>query len=144
MIREATNADVPKLVEMGVRFLRLYYAGKLKENREQMGKTVTALLTNPQGRMLVYENGNGIEGMLGLLVFPHYFSGEKVAGELVWWVDPEARGRAGMELLKQAEAEARALGAKWMQMVSPTERTAKLYERLGYAAIETTYQRSLL
>ncbi len=143
MIREAIEADIPRLVDMGIGFLRLYYADKLPENREQMKKTVTELMGNPNGHVLVAENGHGIEGMFVFVVFPHFFSGELIAGELVWWIEPEARGRSGLALLREAESISRKMGAKKMQAGAPSERTATLYKRLGFQEVETTYQRSL-
>jgi hypothetical protein len=31
--------------------------------------------------------------MLGYVIFPHFLSGELVAGEVFWWVEPEDTGR---------------------------------------------------
>lgn len=130
-------------MEMGIAFLRTHYADKLEENPSKIEETVLGLLGNPNGRALISENGHGVEGMLGFVVFPHFFSGTMIAGELAWFVEPEARGRVGLSLLREAENAARTLGAKKMQMVSPDGRVAKLYKRLGYVEVETTYQRSL-
>lgn len=142
MIREATEADVPQLVEMGLHFLRLHYADKLKENPEQIAKTLRDLLANPQGKVLVGGNGH-IQGVVGFVVYPQLFSGEPVAGELFWYVEPEARGRLGLELLREAERTAVKMGAETMQMVSPSETTSKLYEKLGYEYVDAQYMRRL-
>jgi hypothetical protein len=45
--------------------------------------------------------------------------------------------------LRAAEDEARRCGAKSMQMIAPDPRVGKLYERIGYSYIESSYQRSL-
>ena len=65
-----------------------------------------------------------------------------MAGEVVYWVDEDARG-AGVRLLKAAEAWGRAHGAAFMQMISPNPRVDTFYERMGYAPVERTFQRAL-
>ncbi|KKL86125.1 hypothetical protein LCGC14_1947880, partial [marine sediment metagenome] len=75
----------------------------------------------------------------------HYVSGELIAGEVVWWVDPEARTRrTGLKLMRKAEETAMGMGAVKMQMVAPNERIGKLYEHFGYTKVESTYQRNLI
>jgi len=145
MIREATTADIPRLVEMGHRFVsETSYKEHLKDNPGQMKSFAEQMLGNPNGLILVAENGGKKPvGMLAMFFFPHYFSGESIAGEVFWWVEPEARGRMGFELLKEAEKIARARGAKKIQMIAPNEQVARVYEHLGYRQVETTYQRSL-
>lgn len=145
MIREATVADIPRLIEMGHRFVsETSYKDHLEENPEQMKILAEQIISNPNGRILVAEKDQKPIGMLALILFPHYLSGELVAGEVFWWVEPEARkGRTGLELMKKAEEIAVSWGAKKMQMVAPSERIGKLYEYLGYSHVESTYQRSL-
>lgn len=144
MIREATPADVPRVVEMGRRFLAEGpYRDKIADNPEVCAKLAAQLVQNPQAKILVAEEGEQLIGILVFILFPHYFSGEMTAGELVWWVEPRARGRTGVKLLTAAEGMARDLGAKRMQMVAPTLEVGRLYKRRGYEEVETTYQRSL-
>jgi GNAT superfamily N-acetyltransferase len=65
-----------------------------------------------------------------------------MAFEVVWWVEPEARGD-GVRLLRAAEDWAIEQGIGKMQMVAPNERVGALYERMGYLPVETSYQRTL-
>ena len=95
-----------------------------------------------QNGLLIAERDGVIVGMLGFIIHAHFISGEKIAGEVFWWTEPEHRGD-GMRLLKEMERRAREAGCKYMQMVSPTEKVAKFYERLGYEFMESTYQREL-
>lgn len=145
MIREATEADLPELLAMGHRFIsESRYREFILDNGEQLEKLAKHLLANPQGRVLVSQKNGELVGMLGMIVFPHHFSGELTGGEVFWWVQPEEReGGAGLKLLRHAERLASSLGANKMQMVAPTERIEKLYEALGYKKVETTYQRNL-
>jgi GNAT superfamily N-acetyltransferase len=141
MIRAATAADVPRLVEMGRRFRSVTgYAKILAENPEKMAELAGQLVS--QGGLLVSERSGTLVGMLGFIVYPHFISGETTGGEVFWWVEPEHRGE-GVKLLREAERLARAAGAQKMQMIAPTERVATFYQRLGYEFVEASYQRSL-
>lgn len=126
---------------MGLRFRReSEYRGIIQENPEQMRALATQLARS--GSLLVSERNGRLVGMLGYVVFPHFLSGELVSGEVFWWVEPEFRGE-GVKLLRAAEERSRDYGAKYMQMIAPNERVAGLYRRLGYQAIETSFQRPL-
>jgi RimJ/RimL family protein N-acetyltransferase len=141
-IRPATHADIPPMVELGRHFLRQSpYAKHLAESPEQMTKLGEFLLGGAGG-MLCAERGGKIVGMLGYVIHDHFISGEKSAGEVFWWVEPEHRGD-GLRLLVRFEAVARAAGAKKLQMIAPDERVAALYARLGYHYLETSFQKAL-
>lgn len=142
-IREARTSDTPALVAMGLRFLReSCYRGRIRENAEQMASLVTLLVEQPHGVVFVSERAGQVTGMIGLLLFDQPLSGDRMATELFWWVEPEHRGQ-GVRLLKHAETWARAQGAKALQMIAPTEGVEQLYRRLGYDRIEVAYQRAL-
>lgn len=142
MIRFAVLPDVPRLVEMGRRFRReSNYGSMIGENPEQMARTAAQLIESAGG-VLVSERGGELVGMLGFVVFPHFLSGEIVAGEVMWWVEPEHRGD-GLKLLRAAESAARARGAVKMHMIAPTEQVGAIYRRLGYELVESTFQRCL-
>jgi GNAT superfamily N-acetyltransferase len=130
---------------MGRRFLAEGpYRDEVTDNPEQATGFFVQLLKNPGGRILVSEYQGKLIGVFAFLVFPHFFSGEMTAGELLWYVEPEARkGGAGLKLLAAAEAMARDLGAKRMQMVAPTAEIEQLYKRRGYHQVEVGYQRRL-
>lgn len=141
MIRLATAADVPRLVEMGRRFRsETGYAKHLAENPAKMTELAQQLAA--AGGLLVSERSGEIVGMIGFVIFPHFLSGETTAGEVFWWVEPEHRGE-GVKLLREAERYARARGATKIQMIAPTDRVALLYQRLGYEFVEANYQRAL-
>lgn len=143
MIREATIEDVPAIADMGLDFLATDdYQGVLSENRAQIEATSRFLITDQNGVIFVAETPVGLVGMISMLAFTHHFSGERVAGELVWWVKPAHRG-IGIRLLRRAEQWAAESGARRIQMIAPNESVAHIYERLGYTMIETAYQRTV-
>lgn len=143
MRRLATLADVDRIAEMGERFrASTVYRDTLAENRGQLAVLATRLIDSPDGDVLVVEQHGALVGMLALLAYPHHMSGERIAGELAWWVAPEARG-CGVRLLRDGEAWARAQGAVYLQCIAPTPEVEGLLARLGYAPLERTYQRRL-
>ena len=136
-IRYAEPADFPRLIDMGCRFLtETSYSRFITPDREAMSKTIEKI------RVGVMEQDERIVGMIGFIVYPHPLSGEMVSGEVMWWVEPEMRGK-GIKLLRWAENEARQAGARLIQMIAPDIRVGSLYRRLGYSEVETTYQRRL-
>ena len=141
MIREAQEADLDRLVEMGQRFLReSSYKAHLSDNPEQMRKLAKDL--TERNSVLVAEEDGQLIGMLGFLIYDHFISGEKTCGEVFWWLEKEHRG-AGLKLLRETEKRARLAGASHVQMIAPNERVAGLYRRLGYQYVESTYHRTL-
>lgn len=141
-IRQATEQDIPPMVNMGLHFLKgSPYAAHLEENPEQMADLGRKLLVGDNG-MLVAERHGVMVGMLGYCIYTHLISGEKTAGEVFWWVEPEHRGD-GLRLLARFEAIARAAGAKKLQMIAPNEQVATVYERLGFGFMESAYQKAL-
>ena len=141
MIRLAGEADIPRLVEMGKRFRgSTTYAGHIAENLDRMANTAARLAATDG--VLVSERDGRIVGMLGYILFDHFLSGELIAGEVFWWVEPEHRGD-GVRLLFEAEKRARAAGALRMQMIAPTDRVAAVYQKLGYEFVEAAYQKTL-
>jgi GNAT superfamily N-acetyltransferase len=83
-----------------------------------------------------------LQGIFGAMKYPDPNTGEMVANEMFWWVQPEARGQ-GRSLLEAYEAWAGEQGARYLTMVhlsnSMPERLRKLYERRGYRESETHY-----
>lgn len=143
-IREATESDVPAIVEMGRQFRNeTVYASRLPENVEQITATARRIVASPDGTVLVADRDGVLIGMIGLLLFTHHFSGERTAGELCFWIDPAHRGH-GVRLLYRAERWAREHGATTLQMIAPTPEVGALYTRLGFTEIETAFQKELV
>ncbi len=143
MIREAIAADIPRLVEMGRRFIReSSYRGRIAMNPHALKRLMEGLVALPSGAVFVTPDTGKITGMIGVHIYNHPMSDELVAAELFWWVEPEARG-CGVKLLKRAERWASNMGASRLQVVAPNDRVASLYQRRGFAKLEVQYERSL-
>ena len=143
MIRHATPEDWPRIVEMATRFVaETRYSDFIEISQEQVESSLDAITNSPNSVVLVSGSDGHITGMIVVMICPHPFSGERIAYEVVWWVDPEARGD-GVRLLRAAEKFGKDSGAKKMNMVAPNDKVAHFYERLGYEKVEVAFQRSL-
>lgn len=141
MIRTAKREDLPRIVEMGQHFRsEPHYERYLKDDPDCMNRLAIKLID--EQTLLVSEANGRITGMLGFIVYPHFISGEKTVGEVVWWVEPEHRGQ-GIRLLIEMENRARVVGAKHLQMIAPNSAVAHVYIRRGYEFVESTFQRNL-
>lgn len=144
MIRLAENTDISNLLRMGEKFhivsgyekLGTYDIETTKDMFEKLIKNKT-LLTD------------GKNGMIGFVVFPLFFNNNILTSqELFWWVDEGFRHtKLGVNLLVNAEKQAKILGANSLIMLSIDslngKRMSKLYESLGYIKTEQTFMRSL-
>lgn len=137
--------DVAVLVSMLRDFVTsTKYRKYVGQSAESLRAFIESLIDNPSAAIFVAEKDAHVIGMLGVLGYVHPMSGEKCAGELFWWLDPNHRGAGGW-LLRRAEQWAREYGAGSMQMIAPADnaRVAEMYQRLGYEAVETAYHRTL-
>lgn len=145
MIREATLEDVPTIVALGSRSLQDGpYRHRFPDNPEHTAKFVT-LVIQALGKILLWQEDDGmVTGLLGILIFPHVFSGEITAQEIMWYVIPEFRaGGAAIKLLWEAEKLAKSKGAKIMQFTAPDATTSAVYQRFGYKAVEVSFEKAL-
>lgn len=128
---------------MGARFHALTaYRSSLVFNADHLRAFGARLIQGPDTAIIVAEDQSGVIGMIGLVVYDHHLSGERVGGEIFWWVEPEKRG-IGVRLLKDAERWVKARGGAFLQMIAPSPDVEQLYERLGYMPIERSYQKAL-
>lgn len=141
-IRLATEADVDAIVAMGARFLDTVYAQKIHANADALAQLARLLLASADGVIYVAEHAGAVVGMMGLLRYMHPMSGEPTVTEVMWWMDPEARG-AGVRLFRVGETWARAQGATVIQMIAPSPAVERFYARVGYEPVERTYQRRI-
>jgi hypothetical protein len=145
-IRTAQPSDIARIVELGSRsLLEGPYRDKLADRPDVTTALARKLVEMDNAKILVAENEDGIVGLFAFIVFAHYYSGETVAGEMIWYLIPEARkSNTALELLWEAEKLAHEFGAKKMQLTAPTDEIAEMYKKLrGYTKVETAFQREL-
>ncbi len=144
-VRQATLDDVPDVQAMFAEFVRTtQYQKYVGQNTDVSSALIAQLVAHEDGGLFVVQAEDGLIGMFGLMVYAHPFSGERVAVEAFWWLNPDRRGY-GVFLLRRAEAWAKEKGAKRLAMMAPIDkpRVAEIYEALGYHAVEITYQKDL-
>lgn len=145
-IREAETNDIPRIIEMGSKFLKMGpYNQFISDSPETTSKLALRLLNMPNAKVLVGEENDHVEGVFAFITFDHYYSGEPVAGEMIWYVEPEARHHnMALELLWAAEKMASIMGAKKMQLTAPSDEIAAMYGKLrGFVKVETAFQRDI-
>lgn len=146
IIREADDADLNAIVAMGGRFLSsTSYKGHIEDRPDVRARLADDLIRSPHSVILVAEQVGEMElmGFLALHLYRHPLSGQAFCTEIAWWVEPQARGRVGLQLLRRGEEWARIRGAEVIQMIAPTPDVERLYERKGYQSIERSYQKAL-
>jgi len=144
MIREATESDLPRIVELGSRSLvDGPYAGIIKDVPAQSRKCAQAVLAG--GKILLAESDDGsVVGLLGFILARHHFSDQPYAAELMWYVEPEHRkGGIALQLLWEAEKLAAKMGAETFLFTAPNEDVAAIYKRFGYTKLEVTYSKNI-
>ena len=157
MIRTATVDDVPRIVEMSLRFIESSsYKQFIQADAEGLERLIGQVML--QGVILVgemeavYFEGDleiGREqilaGMMAIASLTHPFTGEPYGDELAWWVEPEYRkGTLGHKLLCAGEHWARQNGLTVLKMVAPAgSDVGTHYVRRGFSLVETVYQKTL-
>ena len=143
MIRDATVADVPRLVNLGCAFMsESSYADHLSVNKQAMAKLFLMLVRAEHGRLIVDEHEGKIVGMIGVLATFHPHSDDQCLSELLWYVSPAHRG-SGVRLLHAAEQWGRTVGARKFLVVSPNSKVSEFYRRCGFARLEEQFIKDL-
>jgi GNAT superfamily N-acetyltransferase len=89
----------------------------------------------------VDDSDDTVIGCFPIAAVPNLMTGEPIAEELTWFVDPSHRGlRAGPKLLTAAIDWAMARGLKMLKMGAPAgSELGRFYEKHGFQAVETAY-----
>jgi hypothetical protein len=142
-VRDAGEADLLRVFEMGVAFLVSApdYASIVEWTPEKVEELTRWLTLGETNRVLVLEAADGaLVGMLAIAITPNLWGDGTIAEEVAWWVEPAARGRSGLKLLGAGEEWARQNGALVLRMVAPRgSQIGTVYERRGYVPLESIY-----
>lgn len=139
MIRRATLEDVATIVELG----RLMHAEsprwrRLSYSPAKVAMMMEALIGSPLGFVAVAVRGEQIVGAAAAIIAEEWCSWDSVANEIAVYVEASHRGALmAARLISAMDDWAREHGeAKGLQAGATTgveiERTAQLYERLGF------------
>ena len=143
MIREASADDVPTMIHMARQFHASSLYSKWSGFSERAVRDLLHMLIMGGDSSAVFVLDD-LQGAIGLMVHPSHISGELMAVEFFWWVNPEARGR-GLALLERAEEWARHAGAVRLAMIAPEDADGvhKIYTRRGYMPVERQFVKDL-
>lgn len=144
IVRRAGVRDTEAMILLALDFAAsALYSGVIAPTAATVHAIVDKVMHDPASAAFVLEGRSGhVVGMIAVHTYPHPISQEIFATELVWWVDPAQRG-SGRALLNAAEAWAKHRGAVALQMIAPTEQVERVYAALGFAKLETIYQKRL-
>lgn len=144
-IMEATPADIPIIVAKALDFnASTPYRALIVFEPARLADVAAQLIESELGVVFLASRDGVVIGMLGAAIQVHPLSGERIASEIVWWVDADARGgRAAIRLLARFEQWAAMHEATLSQMVAPDERTERFYLKLGFTKVETLFQRKV-
>lgn len=95
--------------------------------------------------LISHDNGKPL-GVLAAYAFTPLFSNSRVAVECLWYLEPEHRGRRGVEMKQAYEYWAKLVGCEFVQygvLSTSPEGLGKLYERDGMRMSEKVYIKKL-
>lgn len=150
-IRVANLDDLPRILDLGEQLHKESPRwSRLSFNRGKAEAFMRLLLTDPRGVIFVAEREGAVVGGIAGFAEPHWSSDDIVAQEVSFFMASDARGSmAPTRLICALRAWGEMRGAKWLHAGTSTgldpERTAGLYERLGFTrsviGLEVTYGR---
>lgn len=136
MIRPATHADIPRLVELGQMLHGMSSYASLQFDAEKVAELLGSLIDGA-GVVFVSERGGVVTGGLAGGISEHWFSRDRVAFDHSIFVDPQARNGVTASKLVLAFVEwAKHRGAREVRLGITTglhvEQTARFYRWLGF------------
>jgi len=138
-IRPATLDDLDRILDLGEQLHKESPRwSRLSFNRAKAAEFIAQLILGPAGVVFVAEKDGVVVGGIAGMAAAHWCSDDIVAQEVSLFMDPGARGSmAAVRLICALTAWGEIKGAEWLQAGTSTgldpERTAGLYERLGFS-----------
>src|SRR5678815_2699054 len=115
-VRVATIDDLELLVTMAKKFLATTFQAKYADE-DYIRSYAIDFLSNPDATKriaIMYED----IGVIGGVVTPFYWGNLYMAHDVMWWVEPDERGKkAGIELFNAFEYWAKEVGCNQIVMV---------------------------
>jgi GNAT superfamily N-acetyltransferase len=106
-------------------------------------RSLAGHMDRPDGLALVLDLGAEPCGMLIGAQIMSPLAPVRVANELVFWIDPPARGRWATSMIRAYEDWARGQGCAMASLATVATKSAgRLYERCGYAPAEHHFMKA--
>ncbi|TYB83974.1 GNAT family N-acetyltransferase [Oceaniovalibus sp. ACAM 378] len=143
MIRRAVAGDILAMVRMAGDFIASADLA-IPFDPDYLTASLRAHLAATDRLALVLDRNGAARGMLCAAASRSPLAPVAVATELAFWIDPDCRGRAALELLHQYIAWARDLGCSHASMMAlPGRSLERLYGAAGFLPAEMTYSKVL-
>lgn len=144
MIRVATHADLPRILELGEALHALSSYAPISFDREKVATTMGSLIDGAGVVFLAERDGIVVGGFAGA-VSEFWFSTERLAYDYSFFIELSARnGITAMKLLTAFREWARIKGAKHLRLGITTglhvESTARLYRAFGLVECGPLFQ----
>jgi len=146
IVREATEADLPKYIVLAESFhMASPMHGVIDFDPIGYADFFCASLKNNSVGIWLAEIDGEVVGISGAVAYPLYFNPSAlVVQELWWWLTPKSRGSgAGGKMFKKIEEWAKERDASALFMIALEDNRAKkmenLYIRAGFKPMERTF-----
>jgi len=149
VIRPPGSADVDAIVDMGERMHRESVYAFLPYNREKVQRLFRAFVDHPEtwGGFVAEDDGK-IVGMIGGYLTDYFFCDEKLASDMILFLDqPYRGGLTSGRLIRAFEQWAIERGARELCLGISTginiDSIGRFYEHMGMTRVGAVYKRRL-
>jgi GNAT superfamily N-acetyltransferase len=144
MLRCATEADFPRLVELGRAMHAEGSYASMPFDPEVLTRTLA--FVRKSGFICVNEAAGHIDAVMVAVISPSWFGPGQTVSDLALFVEPAARGGTVAYRLIEAFvrwAESKKVHAMYLGVTTGVhpEQTGRLYERLGFQPVGGLYMR---
>jgi len=148
LIREATEADVHQLVQIGSHFFsEMGYSRSVPFDEVSCADGIHRLMSAGAMIFVAEVDGEVAGAIIGLMSSlwcqPHV----RIAAEMAWWVMPKYRGIIGIRLMRKFEEWGKQQGAKFVVMsdiaLDGKSDVADMLNRMSYQTVERTHMRMI-
>lgn len=149
-LRHATLNDIPELMKLA---RKLFKGSPMEAMRIDIEKARAqlerAIISDHKDNLVLVSHDEGkIVGVIAAYAFYPIFSSERIACEILWYLEPEYRkGRRGLDMMKAYEYWAKLVGctvAQYGWLTSSPETMIALYEKTGATLAEHVYYKVLV
>jgi len=145
-VRRANHEDIKAFVKQAEAFFAVSpMSERAAFDEPKFAKFCDQALESDTFAFWVVDRDGEIVGISGAMTFPLYFAPTiKIAQELFWWIEPEARGTsAGKQMMFEIEGWAEQVGASHLLMIALENDRSKTMERFygrnGFAPLERIF-----
>lgn len=142
-LKLAEESDWPEVLRMSRAFHEFSPYNHIPFSEIKIRRIFESYLKDPNRVIVILGEFDGeIKGVIVALVDEFYFSTERTAGEIIWWVDEDVRGSPlGKNLFDAFEYWGRQVGAKFINCTNTSGTTdlGRFYEKHGYHLAESVY-----